>query len=155
MSFKLSVGLNHKMGDPTGSSLGVNVGVEMEIDANLATDSQKTRDGIRDLFRLATTALTEELNGGDGEHAPTKGHVNHVTGAPSSTQQASLGHDSIQSSGRKRPATQSQIKELFAICKQRRLNLNQVIHERFRCGKPEQLSTREAGQLIDDLKSSN
>jgi hypothetical protein len=155
MSFKLKVGLNHKMGEPNDGSRGANVNVEMEIDANLAADPQKTRDRIRDLFRLARTALTEELNGVDGQHIPTEGHVNHAIGGPSSAAQVSLGHESIQSRAQPRPATQAQIKALFAICKQRRLNLNQVIHERFRRGKPEQLSIREAGQLIDDLESSS
>ena len=155
MPLKLSVSLNQKMGEPHDGSGDTNVNVEMAIDANVAADPEKIRDCIRDLFCFARTALNDELEGDDREHVLTKGHVNHVTGAPSSTQQVSLGRDSIHGSGQQRPATQSQIKELFAICKQRRLNLTQLIHERLRHGKPQQLSIREAGQLIDDLKFSN
>jgi hypothetical protein len=46
------------------------------------------------------------------------------------------------------------VKALYAITKSQGLNLNQVLRDRYRIGKPEQLSIREASQLIDELKSA-
>jgi hypothetical protein len=45
--------------------------------------------------------------------------------------------------------------ERYAITKEQGLNLNQLLRERFRLGKPEQLSLREASRLIDDLKGTS
>ena len=47
----------------------------------------------------------------------------------------------------------SQVKALYAITKSQGLNLNQLLRERFRIGRPEQLSIGEASRLIDELKS--
>ena len=49
---------------------------------------------------------------------------------------------------------QSQIKAVYAITKAQGTNLGQLLRERFRVGKPDELSIREASQLIDELKNS-
>ena len=53
-----------------------------------------------------------------------------------------------------RPATQSQVKAIFAIARVQQLNINQLVRDRFKVEKPDELSIQEASQLIDSLKSS-
>lgn len=149
---KLNVGACKKVGEPNYGSRGASVNVELELETSLIAEPQKLRERIRELFGVVRLSLVEELNGNGGSRSDSadqqqthqsNGHANHD--APT------------RPNGQSQPrgATQSQIKALFAIAKSRGLNLNEVIRDRFRCGKPEQLSIREASQLIDVLKSTN
>ncbi|HEV8059296.1 MAG TPA: hypothetical protein VGP68_05465 [Gemmataceae bacterium] len=155
MPLKLNVGASKKVGEPNYGSRGASVNVELELDTGLIAKPLELRERIRELFGVVRASLVEELNGHGGSH-----------GAPADRQRVQNGnghnghadHDArVQPSGQGQPrgATQSQIKALFAIAKSRGLNLNEVIRDRFRCGTPEQLSIREASQLIDSLKSTN
>ena len=155
MPLKLNVGASKKVGESNYGSRGASVNVELELDTGLIAKPQELRERIRELFGVVRSSLVEELNGNGASHS-----------APADRQQVQNGnghnghadHDApAQPNGQGQPrgATQSQIKALFAIAKSRGLNLNEVIRDRFRCGKPEQLSIREASQLIDSLKSTN
>jgi hypothetical protein len=150
MPLKLNIGLCRKIGEANYGSRGANVNVELEVDSSLVAEPEKLKDRIRHLFGLVRTSLAEELNGGNGHNATDKAG-SQDGGQPSN------GNGQRNESGQKtaapRPATQSQIKALFAITKSQGQNLNQLLRERFRVGKPEQLSIREASQLIDALKS--
>jgi hypothetical protein len=148
MALKLNVGASKKVGEPNYSSRGASVNVELELDTSLIAEPQKLRDRIRDLFDVVRSSLVEELNGnGAARSAHADQQQHHGNGH--------AGNDSPNGQGQPRGATQSQVKALFAISKSRGLNLNEVIRDRYRCGKPEQLSIREASQLIDSLKSTN
>ena len=155
MPLKLNVGASKKVGESNYGSRGAFVNVELELDTGLIAKPQELRERIRELFGVVRSSLVEELNGNGASHS-----------APADRQQVQNGnghnghadHDApAQANGQGQPrgATQSQIKALFAIAKSRGLNLNELIRDRFRCGKPEQLSIREASQLIDSLKSNN
>jgi hypothetical protein len=152
MPLKLNVGACKKIGEPNYGSRGASVNVELELDTSLVAEPQKLRERIRELFAVVRSSLVEELNGNGSPRSnsaerESAHHDNGHTGNSASP----------QTNGQRQPrgATQSQIKALFAIAKSRGLNLNEVIRERFHCGQPEQLSIREASQLIDSLKSDN
>jgi hypothetical protein len=55
--------------------------------------------------------------------------------------------------GAVRPATESQIRALRAICKRARRDLDQEAHEEFGIGSADLLDVRQASQLIDLLKA--
>jgi hypothetical protein len=152
MPLKLNVGACKKVGEPNYGSRGASVNVELELETSLIAEPQKLRERIRELFGVVRSSLVEELNGNSATRGspadPTPVHQGNGHSSSDGTAQQS---GQVQPRG----ATQSQIKALFAIAKSRGLNLNEVIRERFRCGKPEQLSIREASQLIDALKSTN
>jgi hypothetical protein len=124
----------------------------MELDSSLVNDSAKLQERIRQLFGLVRSSLAEELNGNHGHSAqPSNGPPNPDT-APNGSQSAlqPANHPNPPA----RPATQSQVRALHAICKNQRLNLNQLLRERYNVGRPEDLSIKEASQLIDSLKST-
>jgi hypothetical protein len=52
-----------------------------------------------------------------------------------------------------RPATESQVRALRAICKRGRLDLDREVHEEFGLDSPDQLDVKQASQLIDILKT--
>ena len=147
MPLKLNVGLARTVGDASHGSRAASVTMEMELDSTLANEHAKLQDKIRQLFSMVSVSLSEELNGsGNGHYAP---------GNPSSNGGAANGYNHQPSQGdeRPRPATQSQVKALFAITKSKRLNLNQLVQDRFQAARPEDLSIRQASKLIDELKN--
>lgn len=148
MPLKLNVGLSRKVGETNYGSRGANVNVEIEVESALAGDPDRLKERIRQVFGLVRDSLAEEL--GNGEIA----NVAATAESHGNSSSAGNGQRKNGASNAPRPATQSQIKALFAITKSQGLNLNQLLRDRFRVGKPEQLSIREASSLIDELKSS-
>ncbi len=51
-----------------------------------------------------------------------------------------------------RPATESQVRALRAICKRARFDPDRAAHDEFGIGSAEQLDVKQASQLIDLLK---
>jgi hypothetical protein len=151
MPLKLNVGLSRKMTDNNYGSRGGSVNLELELDSGLVSDSAKLQERIRQLFGLVRTSLAEELNGaGTGQAGAGQAGVSKNDG-----QNGDRHVNGNSQSGQPRAATPSQIKALYAITKEQGLDLNGLLRERFRLGKPEQLSIREASQLIDDLKGTS
>ncbi|MBM4072141.1 MAG: hypothetical protein FJ271_24925 [Planctomycetes bacterium] len=146
MPLKLNLGLSKKIGESNYGSRGASVNVEIEVESALAGDATRLRERIRQVFGLVRDSLAEELGNGDVPAAAATAD-NQGNGSP-------VENGPRKNGSSPRAATQSQCKALFAITKSQGLNLNQLLRERFRIGKPEQLSIREVSQLIDELKSS-
>ena len=102
-------------------------------------EPQQLREKIRYLFGQAERAVKEELE--ITEPAPTNGSTPHSPNGNGN------GHKG-------RSATQSQVRALHAIANRQRRDLAQELAERFHVQRAEDLSIREASQLIDDLKES-
>lgn len=152
MPLKLNVGASKKVGENNFGSRGASINVEMELDSALVNDPPKLQERIRQLFGLVRLSLAEELNGnGNGSHSPSNGAAS-ATGREQHND--GNGNGSSQRSSPPRPATQSQVKAIFAITRAQGLNVNQLLRDRYHVGKPEELSIKEASQLIDSLKSS-
>ena len=133
---KMNIGLSKKLGEENFGSRGASVNLELELDSNLANEPNKLQEKIRQLFSLVRTSLTEELNGasnGRGHPLPTNGST-------------------PKPQGTFRRATQSQVKALHAIAKDRRLNLATLLNERFAVSRPDDLSIKQASDLIGSLK---
>jgi hypothetical protein len=135
MPLKLNVGLSRKVGEANYSSRGASVHVEMELESALVQEPDKFQARIRQLFGMAKTAVDEELRNGHGQTAP--GH--HGNG-----HQGAHGQESP-------PATASQARALHAIANKQHLNLEELLWGRFNCGKPEEMSLKQASDLIDEL----
>lgn len=148
MPLKLNVGASKKVGESNYGSKGASVNLEVEVDSNLINDPPKLQDKIRKLFNLVRSSLAEELNG-NGHHQPTPSPAN----GSQPQQNGGASNGSSQRSNQPRPATQSQVKAIHAIAKAQRLNVTQLVRERFNVSKPEDLSIKEASQLIDSLKT--
>jgi hypothetical protein len=152
MPLKLNVGLSRKIGEANYGSRGASVNVEMELDPGLVAEPVRLHERIRQLFGLARTSIAEELNGRNGTQ-PTSGN-GHVANDQHSGNCHANGNGVSPTTTGPRPATQSQVKAIFAICKNRRFDVGQLLHDRFRIGRPDDLSIKQASQLIDQLKKS-
>jgi len=97
------------------------------------------------------TSLAEELNGSQ-QNQPTNGNGHEETPRSSGSSRDN-GTSGSQKDEQPRRATQSQVKAIYAIAKSKGLNVSQYLRERFRTGKPDDLTIKEASQVIDDLKN--
>lgn len=143
MPLKLNVGLSRKVGDGNYGSRGASINVEVEVESALLDDPAKFKGRIRQVFGLARDSLHEELNGHGkpSQPAPTEN---------ASRNGAANGHTG---NGHKvRAATQSQVKAIHAIAKSKGLNLEAVLHNHCRVRRPEDLTLKQASELIDSLK---
>ena len=64
------------------------------------------------------------------------------------------GHNGNGAQHNPRPATQSQIRAIYAIAGRQHIDLPGRLQGRFSMGRPEDLSLSQASQLIDELKGS-
>jgi hypothetical protein len=143
---KLNVGLTKKVGEANYGSRGASVNLELELDSSLVEDSDRLKGKIRQLFGLARTAVSEELNGNGTPPSPES--------KPAAPPNGDTNGQTNQRSG-KRQATQSQIKAIHAIARSRRINLGTFLTERFHVRLPEDLDIKTASQVIDELKADN
>jgi hypothetical protein len=150
MPLRLNVGASQKVGEANFGSRGASVNVEMELDATLISEPARLQEKIRQLFSHVRASLAEELNGGSTRN----GHAAPVPSQSASGPAQGPVAPSGPRNGSGRLATQSQIKALFAITKSQQLNLSQLVRDRFQVARPDDLSIKEASQLIDSLKSA-
>jgi hypothetical protein len=156
MPLKLNVGLCRKVGEANYSSRGANINVEVEIDGALASEPDRLHERIRQLFGLVRNALVEELNGGSGHAPPANGDWRSGHGQPANGQDHGNGQtnggNGNPGNGRERPATQSQVKAIYAIARSQRIDVPTMLRARFQVGRPDDLNIKEASSLIDELK---
>jgi hypothetical protein len=144
MPLKVNVGLSRKIGECNYGSRGASVNVELELDSSLIGEPAKFQERIRQVYNLARTSLTEELNG-NGHPAPT---------TPQNDNGSTNGNGSNGNGQRTRPATQSQVKAIHAIANNQRLDLTRYLADHHHVNRPEDLDIKTASQVIDDLKSN-
>lgn len=149
---KLNIGASKKVGEQNYGSRGASVNLEIELDTSLLTEPAKLQEKIRQLFGVARQSLAEELNGNGNGHSPSTTNGN----GQSAKQPANNGTNGTNGASRnttQRKATQSQVKAIHAIARNLRIDVSQFLNERFRVGKPDDLTIKEASQIIDDLKA--
>jgi hypothetical protein len=134
---KLNVGFNRKSGEANYGSRGASVNLELELDSSLASDPERLKDRIRQLFVLAKASVDEEL-----------------AGNAQANQHAANGNDNGQRPGSGRHATASQLRALRAIADRQGLNLSGLLADRYALSDPSALSITEASALIDELKAT-
>jgi hypothetical protein len=155
---KLNVGASKKVGEANYGSRGASVNIEMELDSGLVAEPNKFREKIRQLFTLVRSSLAEELNG--------NGHTAQQS-ASSSTTTNSAQHDNslpaqpangssnppAQRSGAVRLASPAQVKALYGISRQKKVNLSDLLRQRCSVGRPDELTLAQASGLIDELRA--
>jgi hypothetical protein len=168
MPLKLNLGLNKKVADANYGSRGASVNVELELESALISEPGKLQDRIRQLFNTVRSSLAEELDGtgsangsgnrdGQGKNgtSPSNGAGRHTSDPPASNGGTSHSNQSNQSSRGPRPATTAQVKAIIAIARKHQVDLQRVLQNRFHLARPEDLSIKQASELIDTLKSSS
>ena len=154
MPLKVNIGASKKVADQNYGSRGASVNLEMELDASLVSEPAKLQEKIRYLFGLARQALIEELNGSNSNgHAPQSNNGSgNGNGQPKPANGNGNGNGT-QRTGGQRQATQSQVKAIHAIARNRRIDVAQFLNERFHVSNPYDLTIKDASQAIDELKA--
>ena len=151
MPLKLNVGLNKKIGEANYGSRGASVNVELELDSGLVTEPGKLQERIRQLFGVVRASLAEELNGnGNSQRGNERPSVNQPQTNGNGTGQRSDNSQKVQP----RPATQSQVRAIGAIAKRLRLKLDELLATRFQVRRTQDLTIKQASQLIDELNGN-
>jgi hypothetical protein len=155
MPLKVNIGASKKVADQNYGSRVASVNLEIELDASLVNEPTKLQEKIRQMFGLVRQSLTEELNGANGNgHTPPANNNGNGNGNGHSPPANGNGNGSSRN-GNPRQATQSQVKAIHAIARNRRIDVGQFLNDRFHVNKPEDLNIKEASQVIDELKSDS
>jgi len=159
MPMTLNVGLSRKVGEANYSSRGASVNVAMELESSLALDTPRLRERIRRLFAVVRASLAEELNGQGNARSNRGEGTGKRTSAPDHSADQHPTSDTAQHAHAAvtcpRPATVSQIGVIHAMARKQRLDLPTVLQDRFHIARIEDLSIKQASELIDTLKTSN
>jgi len=151
MAVTLSVGLQKKVGLPDFGSLGASCHVEFEIDRSLIDhDMEGFQRKVASAFAACRQAVNDQLLQPSG-HLPSNGNGHAGNNTNRNGHAYSNGNSVRQKASR---ATQSQVRAIFAIARQKQFDPATVVHERFNVARPEELSIREASTLIDELNTA-
>ena len=141
MPLTLNVGVSKKRGLPDYGSVGATCHVAVELDAALLTgDQEGFQRQVQNAYAACARAVNEELarHGENGESRESNGNGR------------SPRNGSHRNNDRK--ATASQVRAIRAIADRQRIDLDAELQRRFGVKRPEELSIREASELIDAIK---
>jgi hypothetical protein len=166
MPMKLNVGVSRKMGLPDYGSVGASCNLEMELDAGLL---ERDLDGfqarIRGAYIAAHQAVHDELARlqapGEVKTAPLPpaATVNKRANGDHRANSHTNGNGTIAKVQSDRPhtrkaATASQVKAILVIAHKQDTDLVGLLRQEFDVERPQDLTLRQASQLIDLLKGS-
>ena len=143
MAMKITVGLQKKVGLPTYGSLGASCHVEFEMDPTLI---ESNMDGFHNKVNGAFLACRQSVNAQLRQQEGTRPE----SGSPK--QPTERGSEFRSEPTRSGSVTPNQLKAIYALTRRQRLNAQKLVHERFDRYVPEDLTLREASELLDELK---
>jgi hypothetical protein len=159
MPLLINVGLNRKASKDF-QSVGVSLNLTAELDQGLLNDPPRLQSEIDRIYGQAEEALERQITAMGTESkqalpstAPSPRTPIHTSG-PDALKPQTNGKSANGSfhGGAVRPATESQVRALRAICKRARLDLDREAHDEFGVESADQLDVKQASQLIDILK---
>jgi hypothetical protein len=162
MPLKLNVGVSRKVGLPDYGSIGASCNLEMELDTGLLErDVEGFQARIRGAYVAAHQAVHDELARLQAPGEATRGSsppaaaVNrsangyHRAGGNAAGVRAQA--DRPRS---RKPATASQVKAVVVIAHRQEADLVGLLRDEFHVERPQDLTLRQASQLIELLKGS-
>ena len=156
MPLKLNVGVSRKVGLPDYGSVGASCSMELEVDSSLIDrDLDGFHARVRDVYVAAHQAVHDELARlqapDDPPHEPVAPSPrNSTNGRPAGNDQE--GRESADRS-RPRRATEKQVRAIRSIVSRQHADLDGLLRDHG-VGRPEDLSIRQASDLIDLLKTA-
>ena len=161
MPMKLNVGVSRKVGLPDYGSVGASCNLEIELDAGLL---EKDLDGfhaqIRGAYVAAHQAVHDELSrlqvplDASAEWTSPK-HAGSLarTGHAREGKNGSSARAQPERSRVRKAATPSQVKAILAIARTQKADLGSLLRQEFGVDRPEDLTIRQASDVIDLLKT--
>jgi hypothetical protein len=169
---KLHAGVSKKVGLPGFSSASASCTIEAELDSSLLKDSDGFQLVVKRAYQSCEKAVQDQIDRltGTGTHdsepgiresqaQPVAHEIIDVQASPAVREAAvsriQAPRNQPQSQPSPRPATASQVKAIRAIASRRRIDLVGLLRERFGLQTADELSIRDASNLIDELKSDD
>jgi len=146
MPLKLNVGLSRKIGQPRFGSRGASLNLELELDSAAIDAPDRLRERIRDVYGLLRVAIDEQLH----SEEQYENDVPTSWGRPARCDRQN-GEALHRADSTVRYATPGQVRALRAIARRKRIDLRQLVRERFDTEQIDDLSVRDASVLIDHL----
>ena len=157
MPLKLNVGVSRKVGLPDFGSVGASCNVEVEVDSTLLErDLDAFHARVRDVYVAAHQAVHDELA---RLQAPVESPHDPPASPPrrrSNGHPGGNGHADRPPAGRsrpRRPATENQVRAIRSIAARQHADLDGLLRD-YGVGRPEDLSLKQASELIDALKTA-
>lgn len=146
MPVKLNVGVCRKVGEANFGSRGASINLEAELDASIVSDQHRFKERVRSLYAMARRSVNEELN------ITSKESDAESSSPPPSSEPSPRNENAASNRTGVTPATESQVRAIYAIARRRRLKMQDLLRDRFGADHPEALSIRDASMVIDELK---
>ncbi len=157
MPLRLNVGVSRKVGLPDYGSVGASCNVEVEVDSTLIDhDLDAFHARVRGVYVAAHQAVHDELARLqapiDAPHEAPSPPPRHVpdghTGGNGRPDRPTAGR-----SRPRRPATENQVRAIRSIAARQHADLDGLLRDHG-VGRPEDLSIKQASELIDALKTA-
>ena len=157
---KLHAGVSKKVGLPNFSSASASCTIEAELDSSLLQDREGFQIVVQRAYQSCEQAVQDQIARltcdpqSDAGHAQSQ-EVIEVRTSPA-IQGAGVNRLSapqFTSQPSPRPATVSQVRAIRAICSRRKIDLLNLLREKFGLTTADELGIRQASNLIDELKS--
>jgi hypothetical protein len=156
VALRLNLGVARKVGLPDFSSVGASCNLELELDAGLLErDLDAFHARVREAYVAAHQAVHDELARLQAPvavpHDPPASPIRQ-----GSNGQESNGHAERQPAGRSRPrkpATENQVRAIRSIASRQHADLDGLLRDHG-VDRPEDLSLKQASELIDVLKTA-
>jgi hypothetical protein len=157
MALKLNCGVSRKVGLPDYGSIGASCNLELEVEVGLLErDLDAFHARVRDVYVAVHQAVHDELARlqapVEPPHDPPASPPRHTTNG----QPAGDGHVDRPPAGRsrpRRPATDKQVRAICTIASRQHADLDGLLRQ-YGVRRPEDLSLRQASELIDALKTA-
>jgi Protein of unknown function (DUF1018) len=158
VSLKLNVGVSRKVGQPDYGSIGASCHLELEVNSDLLErDLEAFHARVRSAYVAAHQAVHDEL-------ARLQAPVEASAGQPAAPSRHN-GHGHANGNGRTdplpagrspagKPATENQIRAIRSIARRQNADLDGLIRQEFGVENIEDLSLKQASELIDTLKTA-
>ena len=127
MPIRITAGIGKKIGLPAYSSKQANVQIEAELAEERLQQPEQLRTDLDRLFALASQAVDAQLK-------LSRPPSCEITGEPT--------------------ATPAQVNALEELSRAREIDLERLLNERYFRSDPDELTVREAGELISWLQAN-